>query len=380
MTSKTAKARKNSKPSPGDNELIQPLPRGAGRPPVRRNEIFDEIRERIVQGQFRPGGRVWTQREICRKFQTSPATAHAVLQDLGKAGFIYSKGARGTFVHDNPPFLHRYAVVCFDRGPREELYFRAIRQEALRLREEGANIDVLDLPEEPLRTGSVFELEARVARRLYRGLIFSAAPDHLLGTAILDTPDVERLSLSGRIHLHKNMKGLKPEPPARWLSRALERVRSTGRRRVGFLSHSWGDDDMQNFQEQVEAFGLETRRIWSHGLHYSGREEAARIIELLFTLPVSKRPNVLLIGNDNLTEQITLSLKECGIRIPVISHCNYPLLPATHVPVTWLGYDIGLLLRQSLQCLQEGKSGQRSLQLKLCFEEEVPGHLSPTRP
>ena len=329
-----------------------PLPRGAGRPPVRRNEIFDELRRLIVQGHFPPGSRLWTLREICRRFDASPATVHSVLQDLTEAGFIYSRGTRGTYVHDHPPFLDRYAVVAVDHGPLEEVYFRAIRQETIRLQQEGWSLDLVELPREPRRDGTVFDLEARVARHLYKGLIFCQAPDHLLGTAILDTPGIHRLCFTGRTGMHPGMSAIAPCRVEDWIDLALQRAAALGRKRVGLFLHSPGEPETSTFPAKAAAQGLQTHRTWIHAVHHEGHEQAGRIAELLFSLPAARRPDILLVADDNLVTTVTLALKDLGLRLPIISHCNFPLLPEVHIPVTWLGYDIRAMIIQAIQTLE----------------------------
>lgn len=170
------------------------------------------------------------------------------------------------------------------------------------------------------------------------------------------------------------MHAISPSRVHTWLERALKKVAETGNKRVGLFLHSPGQPQLTQLPEKVNALGLETHRTWTHAIHHESSDEASRIIELMFSLPPSKRPDVLLVADDNLIGSISRTLKECGIKIPLISHCNYPLLPEVYAPVTWLGYDIRDLLLRSIHLLEaktwSPNSTPEMITLSPRFEEE----------
>jgi DNA-binding LacI/PurR family transcriptional regulator len=76
----------------------------------------------------------------------------------------------------------------------------------------------------------------------------------------------------------------------------------------------------------------------------------------------TERPDGLIIADDNLTHFAMQGLKEAGISVPqeieVVSHCNYPCLPQTSLPVHWIGMDTRELLSQCARMIIEQRAGR----------------------
>jgi hypothetical protein len=83
---------------------------------------------------------------------------------------------------------------------------------------------------------------------------------------------------------------------------------------------------------------------------------------LLFDRPAATRPDGFLVTDDHLAAPLAASLQRLGHRpgpdTPVVSHCNYPCLPAGVTEgVTWLGFDLQELLEEAVMEIDRQKTG-----------------------
>ena len=99
---------------------------------------------------------------------------------------------------------------------------------------------------------------------------------------------------------------------------------------------------------------------------------------MMMELPGNKRPDGLIIGDDNLVEFATEGLSKSGLRIPqeltVVAHCNFPDRPVSCVPVTRLGLDCLDLIRRDIECLEaqrKGKKVSKFTEVPAVFESEL---------
>lgn len=311
------------------------------------------------------------------EFDASSRTVQAVLKELAKSGFSEPRGPRGTFIKKNPPHLHRHALVI-DWGSDPNIYVTAVKKEAEKLQKEGWAIDTFHLYQDNNRTDLIRRLGDQVSRHLYAGLIFHRDPVDLIGTALLDAPNIPRVVLS---RVMFNMAGkLHPRKPAKdlFMERAMERIHQLGRSRVGLFLHAFEPQAVEASMELLRANNLETRSAWIHTIHLNFPREAHAVLELIFSLPRKKRPDVFIVENDNLTEMVTLGVRDfCppAEMLPIISHCNYPWQPKVHTPVTWLGYDIRETLLQAIGLIERERRLESPSNIEIqtipLFEEEL---------
>lgn len=350
-----------------------------GRPPDRHNAIYAALVGRIVRGQIPPGGKLPTRREIAEEFAASSRTIQAVLDDLASAGFTVAQGVHGTFVNDNPPHLHKHALV-FDSHGGANLYFTAVLNEARKLQEEGWALDFIDMPLHPDRQKVIADLTHAVSKQLYAGLLFVNMVDDLKGTEIFDSPDMPRVHLAGCLfNFHKTYQSITQEPDP-FLDRAIDRALELGYRRPCFFTHMFEQERVDDLLKLCRRKGIEAQNSWVHTIHLNIPREAYVVTDLIFSLPKDKRPDCFIIANDNLTESVTRGVKDFGPAggdFPIISLCNHPWLPTARVPVTWLGYDIREMLVRAIGLVEsERRRGGRSdakIFLQPRFEDELLG-------
>ena len=58
------------------------------------------IKSRILKGEFSPGDKIPTEKELCEIYKVSIITVRQAISNLVKDGFIIRKQGKGTFISD----------------------------------------------------------------------------------------------------------------------------------------------------------------------------------------------------------------------------------------------------------------------------------------
>lgn len=64
-------------------------------------QIIVEIKRRIVAGEWPPGGRIPSVRELAQGFEVNPNTMQRALSELEREGLLYSERTSGRFVTED---------------------------------------------------------------------------------------------------------------------------------------------------------------------------------------------------------------------------------------------------------------------------------------
>lgn len=105
----------------------KPPPEPAG---PMHERILTDLRQRIRDGIWLPGGRMPTVRELCAIHHTSLLTVHRALRALTDLGFVTTHGRRGTVVAEHPPHRCRFGLVLPEL-PDATGHYAHLRWEAL---------------------------------------------------------------------------------------------------------------------------------------------------------------------------------------------------------------------------------------------------------
>lgn len=107
----------------------------------------------------------------------------------------------------------------------------------------------------------------------------------------------------------------------------------------------------------LESLRLPVQRIWMQHGNLNAPEGCANLAELLFAGPASRRPDGLLVTDDNLTLHACRGLEAIGLApgkdVPIVSHANFPSPPLPSRGVIRLGYDNGAILRHALRYFRD---------------------------
>ena len=330
----------------------------------KRNSFAGRLRELIVKGEYPPGAQLPTRRELATRFNTTLATMQVVFDRLLEEGFVESSGRSGTFVSKTPPYLNHYGLVFPYQESRSQpwpIFWKAFAQEADRVGRECGRRLTICYGNEGVGQHAVFEKTIEKVRNHHFGGLIFLTPPFLLG----DTPLVSMPGLP-RVMLCDPMEGI-PIPAiisASYPGKVLSYLASHGRKRAAVLTvpELLEPTFVKGLPIVANRAGISLPSYWQQTANPFMPETARRCIQLLMRGSPQERPDGLFIMDDNFVEQATLGMLDAGLKVPedvlVVAHGNYPLLPKTHVPVTWFGFDIPMILRALIECLDKQCRGE----------------------
>lgn len=311
---------------------------------VKNTRITAKLRERIVAGRYLPSSRLPTCQELEREFKASRMTVLKALDQLKRDEFIRTDGRRGTFVAERPPQLFRYAVVFSEHhlSRFSQALFQTtevIQRETLRRLPSffGVNghTDVEDYE----------RLVADVRAQRLAGMILVSQPSALSTTPLFEDPELPRVALVEEPDV-SGVASVSLDSDS-YICLAVEKLAELGCRRLGVLTNAHQSVNWRaRLETAVQKSGMETRRGWMLAADVRFPHWVLHSVAAIFDGAV--RPDGFLIADDHLVEPATKALMEMGVRVPadvrVMAHGNFPCLPASVVPVTWLGFHARAVL------------------------------------
>ncbi|MCD6554719.1 MAG: GntR family transcriptional regulator [Anaerolineae bacterium] len=82
-------------------------------------QLKDALAARIARGEWRPHERLPSERQLCEKFGVSRVTVRQALDELNRAGLVYTTPSKGTFVAEPRPSLDvRVSLAGFTEDVR----------------------------------------------------------------------------------------------------------------------------------------------------------------------------------------------------------------------------------------------------------------------
>ena len=319
---------------------------------VSRLAIERELRQRICAGTYAPGSRLPLRSELLTEFDCSPLTLQRAMDRLAEQGFIFSKGSKGTLVAKRLPNQGSIALLIPDPDKRPPNRFWSALQRAAEGWDPAQGIvfkpyyptdRILDVPEHR-------RLCADLADGGLAGILSVSSPFWLAGSPVL-AAEIPRVCIG------TSSPGVLERYRASFLSlgsdceeAVLRRFRSDGRRRVAFLT-----DQIRTacpWLPLLRELGLETRPEWWLGMSPNAAEGAHAMIRLLCSLPEARRPDCLLITDDNLVPHATAGALEAGLQPPrdllVAAHANFPYPTHAAFPCLRFGVDVTAILQATV--------------------------------
>ena len=272
------------------------------------------------------------------------ATVQRVFHVLTQDGFLLPRGAAGTFVAEYPPHLYQLALTFpfyADQLPMSRFYM-GIRAEAAKIALGGPwrISPYYGLDDRQLSPDSV-RLLADIAAHRVGGIILAAPNYHLFTHLAKANPCFPGVAIASAPNaLLPRMPVIYPDGEA-WMQQALRQLAARGRRRVALVTYALPPGGEQRFIQQAAEYGLTAA---PYRIFCTASNSAAILrnaVHCLMRLPAALRPDALLIADDNLVEATVAGLHDAGVRVPgeldIVAACNYPHLPASALPVCWLG-------------------------------------------
>ncbi len=314
-----------------------------------------------------------------KQFGVRRPTLTRALARLKREGFVYASSTRGTFVAERPPHLHRYALV-FASSPDQvgefgwNRFWGALADEAVaitqsQVRHVQAFYGVTGQPD----SEGYRQLEADVRANRVAGLVV-VGTQPLMNLPIVTEANVPKAAIwageqvAGIPSVHLDQQS--------FVDRSLDWLKQRGRLDAAVLSNNTAPFEM--FREGVARRGMTSKPFWFLTADAQHPQTAHNIVRLLMDPDNARRPDALVVADDNLVEDALAGLISAGVRAPqdihVVTHCNWPWPVRSSVPTQRLGFDARQVLGRCLELIDEQRSGGRPGPVHLLpavFEDEV---------
>lgn len=343
--------------------------------------MVEYLRRCVVAGELAPGDRLPAYEALQVRFRADPPTIRDAIAVLRDDGFIETQSRRGTFVVPHPPHLAHYALIfpVPESYMWETQFFRAIRDEAARMEAPDCRLSFFFDIDGHVDTEDYERLTAFVGAHRLAGEIFAFNPLLLHGDSRLETPGIPRVAVM-------TSGGGEPFPTVypdlnAFKNKALRYLVSKGRRRVAHLVTAMDQSADTLLDAGIlaarRACGLDPASPWIQAAPLHAPAWARQVVRLLFSADAGKRPDALIIHDDNLVPDATQSLAETGLRVPedveVVAHANFPWPTPSAVPARRLGFDVAALMRVCRERIDQQRRGERppaATLIPAIFEDE----------
>ncbi len=345
-------------------------------PNSKYQDIVTSLRSDIVCGVYAPGNRLPTRAEMVEEYGASVVTVQRALNALLDEGFIRARARAGTFVVDNPPHLSNYAMVFYAEGQWSRFYM-ALR-EATRQLEAGEDMwfREYDVSTETRSRGEVARLYRDISSRTLAGLIFAGPTQQIESDVIVKRTNIPRVFL--HLDTEYGVPGVAPDPEL-FLDRALEYLHARGRRRIAHILLDYPLVKLDAFEAGLRQRGVDVRPYWTQPIPSSSVfRGASRVVNLLMHLEGDRRPDAIIIHDDNLIEHCVEGIIGVGASVPedleVVAKSNFPAPVHTTLPIKLLGADFRIVLKESLRVMEMQRRGETppdKTPIPSVFEEEI---------
>jgi DNA-binding transcriptional regulator YhcF (GntR family) len=353
-----------------------------------KDYIADQLRNQIVCGEFRPGERLPTRRELTHTLGTNPVTLQSAMHRLAEEGLIQAKGRHGTFVTPNPPHISRCAIVL----PEEDVQittprlWQALKIEAENIEKKSQNQQIKVFFTGTRESQNSTQFLAKNAKAGLVAALVVAAPTAMLHGTHMPPPEyVPTVSLCPPANPSSKTPSILPDWE-QFFIRAFKHLKSCRRKSPVVLLPN-GSPEEEALPSQMNALhaawktGLELPK--EHILHVpaDAPQTAADIVRFLMN-PLEKASerspvDSLVIAADDLVPPACKTLRslwETNKKKPeIVALTHFPWPALNDVPVRRLGFDIRSALESATDLafrIRSGEEVQEIQRLFPVFEEE----------
>jgi DNA-binding transcriptional MocR family regulator len=318
--------------------------------------VENTLRKQIVSGKLQPGDKLPTWDELEHKFSVSRTTVMRAIENLRSDGFVIGTRKRGTFVTDYPPHLFQIGLLFMGHPDSttewSTFYDRLLR--ASTIIEESSGIRFKRyyrlVPTHPDRH-ELARINDDLTNHRLAGLVATYNPSSDLIKENLIPHDLPRIAInyhvgvSGFSCIYPDIEGFRAE--------AIRQLAQRGRKRVAIITSTGyppNDPVIRQYQSEIEAAGMQTTPELIFSVSFNHLPWARIVTRLFMQLPADKRPDAMIILDDNLTPAVLDGLREVQCKMPddmlVVTLVNYPNDDPKIHGVIRIGVDMTGLLRE----------------------------------
>jgi DNA-binding LacI/PurR family transcriptional regulator len=344
---------------------------------AKRHKIAQTLRKAIVTGKYQPGQQLPTRVVLEAKYKVSPETLQRSFDELKEDGFLRAQRRGGTFVVDYPPHLHRYALALGSH--QKDLgfphFFNVLAEQATDFNAQGPDSMVVYYGvTDPLEHPGIIELTEDIERHRLAGVIYCGfIPDRfkacrLPQVVISSHPDVDAssvpfLSMSNEHYVNK----------------AVQYFAQQGCKRLGVIAiDGWQRYAQQPLIKACRESGITIEEHWFQLVGLREVYNARRITQLLMHPDHRRRPDALLIADDNIIEHVKAGLEDVNVSVPkdvtLVAHANFPAKPIAGLPMRRLGYNARDVIQAGVDLIGEIPNASAEPHMRFIepyFEDEI---------
>jgi len=341
------------------------------------------LRREIVAGKLAPGAKLPTWSQMQDRFGVTRPTLTRAMDRLKQDGLVFSDSTRGTFVHEYPPHLHRYALV-FGQSPGRpgwNRFWAAIADQAQRC----------DLDDAVRQFPAFYDVTGEPHNPGYRRLRREVRAGRVAGLIVVGTDDAELMNMPElvdeqiplpRVTVYEDPVAGVPTVAVdhqSFIDKSLDAVVEAGCRSVAVITADTNPGRFAGYRDAIAARGLHAKPHWF--LASSARHTAAvsNVVHLLLDGHADK-PDALIVTDDNLVQAAAAGVIASRTVVPddltLITHCNWPEPAQSPLPVVRLGYDVRDVFAACVDCIdiqRHGESCEPITRVVASFEGERGG-------
>lgn len=358
--------------------------RKSWRPSPKQDYVLNEMRQRIVGGQYLPGSRLPLRRELEKEFDVSWLTIQRAFDRLREDGVVKPRGRAGTFVVDHPPHVCHYALVSSGATVLAPWLSRVVDD----LQAEAPDDDPCRITMYCDKGGDRLESSYRKlvddieAHRL-AGVVFRGEIKPWANSPLVNTEGLPKVIL-GNPKVNLGVPRVCPDWSS-FVDRAFDHLASAGARNVAVLTTTYFPVGLETLVQGIRRRGMTTQPWW---IQYVGGDDnfitgpdsaqaVRHLTQLLVNPNQAERPDALLVVDDNMLGNVSDGIRATGGTpddLRVVCHYSHPYPVPCDIPVRRLGFDTRKLVGAALERIDQQRRGQAPVELSTLpalFEDEM---------
>lgn len=329
--------------------------------PTTSDLIAEKLRRHIISGQWQPGMKIPTRKEIVVSLQSNATIVQKAVNTLIAEGFLEVGAAKkGTSVAQHPPHTCQYRIIFPSKANEDSLFGQAIKTAVAEHSDGSFQFSVFSGFEQHDQREQYERLLDEVKNCKIAGLIFITCSKQIESSPIVTIPGIPRAAIAG--------VGDFPSIPKvvldleSFMDNAVAHLANSGRKRIAFLCPDSAQHLLEPYKHSLQQHGLTSEQHFEQFPGTTNSLATERLMNLMFHPQNGQRPDGLIIADDNLLAGAINGIKSTGISIPeeleIVSCSNFPNISDFQVPITHFGFDIPAiisLLTFNLRQIQNGK-------------------------
>ncbi len=320
-----------------------------------RDQVAEYIREQIVSGRFRPGGRLPAFELMSKRFKVSRGTLSKVYKVLKEQGFLYSVPRRGMYISSMPPHMSRVALL-FYHSPEQccrNAFYNGLRIELERMNYIVGNKRVVIYyninPE--AQTPEYERLKRAISGSCLAGLIFTRELFNSVRKSFLRyKPEIPYVYISGNKRL-KQIPSIDFNSYQLWKS-GLDSLRKAGKSRIAIVDRIEG---ISYIKSEKRNLARDIPDKWMVAAPVTSPGSTEDLITLLFDYPDRLRPEAIFLGNDNFILPVVNALRKLKLEpmrdVLLLAYSLFPERIKISREVALIGHNVHDIITGCVEAL-----------------------------